>query len=48
MAGAPQQKIIQKEIQPTREQNLEEHILNGTVPYEGINITQCLSTFTIR
>jgi hypothetical protein len=48
MSLLPQKKIIQKEVQPMREQYLEELILNVNVPHEGKNINHCLTTITIR
>jgi hypothetical protein len=43
-----QKKIIQKEVQPMREQYLEELILNVNMPHEDTNVTQFLTTTTIR
>jgi hypothetical protein len=38
MSHLPKKKIIQKEVQPMREQYLEELILNVNVPHEGTDI----------
>jgi hypothetical protein len=37
MSGLPQKMIIQKEVQPMREQYLEELILNINMPHEDTN-----------
>jgi len=48
MSRLPQKKIMQKEVQPMRKQYLEELILNVNMPHEDTNVTQFLTTITIR